>query len=206
MTNYNFPVLGPLSTTFFILFCSPYWPVVVALCCWAAVRVHSPVQGTLAWDAPGFLWEWPTSQFWWIRHLLSARLQFLKGRFQEAKQKPVLRGTSKVVGLGGGGVRWMREGRQTCVCGTFVWHLTVTTVPSVHLTLKYTASQHRVTMARPNNPTICKQNTCVSVLGWQLPFLPSSFPSPHPTQDREIACNWLWMDCGRQEGRAVCLH
>lgn len=35
------------------------------------VCAHGPVQGTLVWDAPGFLWERLTFQLWWIRLLLT---------------------------------------------------------------------------------------------------------------------------------------
>lgn len=89
------------------------------LCCWICVYVcvHSPVQGTAAWDAPGFLWERPTFQFWWIRHLLAVRLQFRKGGFREAKQKPgVLRGTD-VEEEEGGGRRWRQEGNSRVFVG-----------------------------------------------------------------------------------------
>lgn len=66
-------------------------------CVWA----HLPVQGALAWDAPGFLWELPTFQFWWIRHLL-----FQKSRFS-GSQAGVLEvqrrlGRRKMAGLEGG--------------------------------------------------------------------------------------------------------
>lgn len=82
---------------------------------------------------------------------------------------------------------------------------TVTAAPSLRLTSKYPTSQHRVTMAKPNNPRFVNRTMCVC-FRLTTAFPPLLSPSPHPTQDREIACNWLWMDCGWQEGRAVCLR
>lgn len=193
--------------------------------CWICVCVHSPVQCTLPWDAAGFLWEWPTFHFWWIRHLLTVCLQFRKGGFREAKQKPeVLRGIDVEEEEGG-----EDEGRrETDVC---LWDVCTLCInePSLLLevhpalqTIKgcdchhdplslshfktYPSSrwQHHVAMAKPNNWQFVNRTMCVC-FGLTTAFPPSVSPSTHPTLDREIACNWLWMDCGWQEGRAVCL-
>lgn len=55
------------------VFCLFDQPLVVGssvLAIWC-VCAPWPVQGTLVWDAPGFLWERLTFQFWWIRLLLT---------------------------------------------------------------------------------------------------------------------------------------
>lgn len=56
-------------------------------------------------------------------------------------------------------------------------------------------------MAKLNNGRFVNRTMCVG-LRPTTAFSPSplSFPCPHYTQDREIACNWLWIDCGWQGG------
>lgn len=115
------------------------------------------------------------------------------------------------------------RGKQTRVCGTLCINepslplkvhpalrtiKAVTVTPSlprsVLLSNIHPASVSSVTMARPNNWQFVNRTMCVC-FRLTTAFPPSVSPSAHPTQDREIACNWLWMDCGWQEGRAVCL-
>ncbi len=198
----------------------------VCVCVCLCVCVNLPVEGTLAWNAPGFLWEWPTFQFWWIRNLLTLRLPFRKGGFREAKQKPeVLRGTD-VEEEEEGGKDEGRINRLVFVGRLYIMHKwTISPAESSthpaghqrrhchhdpHLCLSLSHSeissqrQHCVTMAKPNNWQFVNRAMCVC-FRLTTAFPPSLSPSPYPTQDREIACNWLWMDCGWQEGRAVCL-
>lgn len=83
---------------------------------------------------------------------------------------------------------------------------------SPHPPLAVSLSKHRcsrcqdlVTMAKLNNGRFVNRTMCVG-LRPTTAFSPSplSFPCPHYTQDREIACNWLWIDCGWQGG-ACCV-
>lgn len=144
------------------------------------------------------------------------RLQFRKAGFQEAKQKSdMLRGAG-VVGVGVGGLL-MLAGERACVCGTLCvtepslvlevqatqqtitdWK-TVTTTPSCCLTFETSSQSVSVPCyyGKAKQSTICKQShVCLLEADNCFSSLPLSFACPHCTQDREIACNWLWIDCG----------
>lgn len=68
---------------------------------------------------------------------------------------------------------------------------------------KHRASQCQclVTMAKLNNGRFVNRAMCVC-LRPTTAFPPSLsiLACPHYTQDREIACNWLWIDCGWRRG------
>lgn len=146
------------------------WDVLLAILC---VCAHWPVQGTLVWDAPGFLWERLTFHFWWIRLLLThcvssfGKLDFRKpNRSRTSWGEPVLLG----------GVLMLAE--QTCVCGTSWvtepslvlevqatqqtirdWKI-VTTTPSCCLTLETSSQSVSVPCyyGKAKQWTICKQS------------------------------------------------
>lgn len=119
----------------------------------------------------------------------------------------------------GRGVLMLAE--QTCVCGTFCvaepslvlevqatqqtitdW-TTVTTTPSCCLTLETSSQSVSVPCyyGKTKQWTICKQShVCLLEADNCVSSLPLSLACPHYTQDREIACNWLWIDCGWRRG------
>lgn len=203
-------------------------------CSHVYVCVRLPVQGTLAWDAPGFLWELPTFQLWWIRHLLALLLLFRKGGFREAKQKlEVLRGTEVEAKKGRGEgdeiwkKRWNRRVFVGRLCIMHKW-----TVPSAEsslhpedhqrlrlsphppppsaslgFTLKYPSSQHQhyVTMAKSNNWQPVNTTMCVCFRLTTV-FPPGlSFPLfTPPRTGKLLVIGCGWIAGGRRGVLCVC--